>query len=55
MTPYYPTWMRMQIVLETGEIGRQANGAIMAAMGETVRRADRRCCQSNPFPFDPVR
>eukprot|EP00955_Chlamydomonas_euryale_P056597 356486-Chlamydomonas_euryale.AAC.1 len=28
---------RAQIVLETGEIGRQANGAIMASCGETVR------------------
>jgi polyribonucleotide nucleotidyltransferase len=24
------------LILETGEVGRQANGAIMASMGETV-------------------
>jgi polyribonucleotide nucleotidyltransferase len=26
----------LQVILETGEIGRQANGAVMATMGETV-------------------
>lgn len=29
------SWL-LQILLETGEIGRQANGSIMATMGETV-------------------
>ena len=36
LTPYVAP---PQIVLETGEIGRQAGGAVMATDGETVRRA----------------
>ncbi|KAI8473323.1 MAG: chloroplast polyribonucleotide phosphorylase [Monoraphidium minutum] len=35
------------ITLETGEIGRQANGAIMATMGETVIYTTV-CCDSKP-------
>ena len=31
----------LQIKLETGEIGRQANGSIMATCGETVRLSQR--------------
>jgi hypothetical protein len=30
------TYLDAQIVLETGEIGRQASGAVMATEGETV-------------------
>ena len=32
----------MQLTLETGEIGRQANGAVMARLGDTVCV----CCES---------
>ncbi|GBF90656.1 polyribonucleotide nucleotidyltransferase [Raphidocelis subcapitata] len=35
------------IVLETGEIGRQANGAVMATMGETVIYTTA-CCANKP-------
>lgn len=28
----------LQLTLETGEIGRQANGAVMARLGDTVSR-----------------
>ena len=34
----------MQLTLETGEIGRQANGAVMATMGETVRALHLHAC-----------
>lgn len=36
-----------QIKLETGEIGRQANGAIMATLGETVLYCTA-CCNGTP-------
>jgi polyribonucleotide nucleotidyltransferase len=36
-----------QIVLETGEIGRQANGAILATMGDTVIYTTA-CCDTKP-------
>ncbi len=29
-------YVSAQVILETGEIGRQANGAVMATLGETV-------------------
>ncbi|KAF6256365.1 putative polyribonucleotide nucleotidyltransferase [Scenedesmus sp. NREL 46B-D3] len=36
-----------QVILETGEIGRQANGAVMVTMGETVLYATA-CCSDKP-------
>ena len=37
----------MQLTLETGEIGRQANGAVMARLGHTVCAAAMR--HSRPY------
>lgn len=43
MSSYLPS----QIKLETGEIGRQANGAVMASCGGTVVYATA-CCSAAP-------
>lgn len=42
-----PPRLLPQIVLETGEIGRQANGAVLATMGETVIYTTA-CCAARP-------
>lgn len=31
-----PAWLHLQMTLETGEIGRQANGAVTLTYGDTV-------------------
>ena len=38
-----------QIILETNKIGRQANGAIMATQGETVRPPPKPQWEKNEF------
>ena len=46
---------RAQLTLETGEVGRQANGAVLVTDGETVRGAPRRTPARAPRRSEPGR